>query len=136
MTIDKDAFWTASVTRETYFKGSPQTVAGFAMRVWGATSVGDWLRRRPEDLLDRASRVAGGRRGARRGVDSGTLLLLLVLEDELETERIAGYALWYISFEREGICTQVSQEANTVHASIPVRPTQHARDEHENGETQ
>lgn len=83
MTIDKDAFWTASVTRERYFRGSPQTVAGFAGWTWGATSVGDWLRRRPEDLLERPSRVAGGRMGARRGVDSERL------EDE-ETERIAG----------------------------------------------
>lgn len=133
MTIDKDAFWTASVTRETYFKGSPQTVAGFTVRAWGATSVGDWLRRRPEDLLDRASRVAGGRRGARRGVDSETLLLLLV-EDELETERIAGYALWYISFEREGICTEQrkSVRCKQTRCTRKSRSDPHTGDEHEN----
>ena len=59
-------------THETYFKGMPQNVGSLeTARASGDTSTGDWLSRRPEDLLDKLSRAAGGRRGARRGLGEG-----------------------------------------------------------------
>lgn len=88
----------AKETHETYFKGRPHIVGGLARRTSGTTSVGDWLRRRPEDLLERPSKAAGGRRGGIRGLG---VVVAEILGDE-GTERIDGYALWYISFEGEG----------------------------------
>ena len=59
-------------TDDTYFKGMPQNVGCLdAARPSGDTSTGDWLSRRPDDLLDKLSRAAGGRRGARRGLGEG-----------------------------------------------------------------
>lgn len=59
-------------TDATYFKGIPQSVGSLDnARPSGATSTGDWLSRRPEDLLDKLSRAAGGRSGARRGLGEG-----------------------------------------------------------------
>ena len=86
-----------SETHETYFKGRPNIVGDFAGRTSGTMSVGDWLRRRPDDLLERPSKAAGGRRGGRRGLG---VVVPEILGDE-GTERIDGYALWYISFEED-----------------------------------
>lgn len=59
-------------TDDTYFKGIPQNVGSLDdARTSGDTSTGDWLSRRPDDLLDKLSRAAGGRSGARRGLGEG-----------------------------------------------------------------
>lgn len=59
-------------TDDTYLKGIPQNVGCLeAARTSGDTSTGDWLSRRPDDLLDKLSRAAGGRSGARRGLGGG-----------------------------------------------------------------
>lgn len=74
-------------THDTYFKGIPQNVGSLdAARTSGDTSTEDWLSRRPDDLLDKLSRAAGGRSGARRGLGEG---ITGILEDE-GTERNDG----------------------------------------------